>query len=118
MAGRGRAAIAVVAVLVNLAVLFAPRAPSVPVGGLPVDKLVHLFVFAWPTYALVRAGLPRRWVVACMVLYAPISELVQQQFLGQRSGDSADVLADLAGVAIGAWLTGPGRAASRSDPAG
>ena len=106
--GSSRARIlAAAAVLLNLLVLFAPRAPSVSTGGLPVDKVVHLLVFAWPTVALIGAGLPRRWVLLGMVAWAPFSELVQRQLLEHRSGDPLDMLVDLLGVALGAWLTRP-----------
>ena len=98
---------AAAAVIGNVVVLFAPRAPSVPTGGLPVDKLVHLLVFAWPTVALIRAGLSRRWVLTAMVVYAAASEVVQRVLLDHRSGDPRDVLADLLGAGIGAWLTRP-----------
>ena len=106
--------LAAAAVLLNLVVLFAPQAPEVPGDGrLPIDKLVHLLVFAWPTVALIGAGLPRRWVLLGMVAWAPFSELVQRLLLHHRSGDPLDMLVDLLGVAVGAWLTRPrpGRAA-------
>jgi hypothetical protein len=92
---------AVLAVGLNLLVLYAPRAPSVASGGLPVDKLVHMVVFAMPTVALARAGVPLRWAASVMAAHGPISELVQHNLLNHRSGDPFDVLADLAGVGIG-----------------
>ena len=122
--GSSRARIlAAAAVLLNLLVLFAPRAPSVSTGGLPVDKVVHLLVFAWPTVALIGAGLPRRWVLLGMVAWAPFSELVQRLLLDHRSGDPLDMLVDLLGVAVGAWLTRPRpglavRGAAAADAAG
>jgi hypothetical protein len=102
------------AIVLQLAVLYVPRAPQVPTGGLPLDKAVHLVVFALPVVALVAAGLPRGWVVGVMAVHAVLSELVQGALLNQRSGDPADVVADLAGVAIGALLTRPG--APRAGP--
>lgn len=116
--GSSRARIlAAAAVLLNLLVLFAPRAPSVSTGGLPVDKVVHLLVFAWPTVALIRLGLPRRWVVLGMAAWAPLSELVQWRLLDQRSGNPLDVVADLLGVSVGIWLArSPRGGDTRPDP--
>ncbi len=109
MSQRGRAWMAVLSVGLQLAVLYVPRAPTVAAGGLPLDKLVHLLVFALPTFALIRAGVPRGWVIALMALQAPLSEVIQGWLLAERSGDPRDVVADLVGVALGAWL------ASRTD---
>ncbi len=94
------------AIGLQLVVLYAPRAPQVDSGGLPLDKLVHVLVFAVPTWALVLAGLPRSWAVGLMAAQAVLSEVVQHQFLADRSGDPLDVLADLIGVGIGALLVG------------
>lgn len=108
MSRPGWSAAAVLTVLVQLAVLYVPRAPQVDVGGLPVDKLVHALVFAVPVVALVLAGLPHGWVVTVMAGHAVLSELVQAVLLLDRSGDPWDVVADLVGVTIGAWLVRPG----------
>ncbi|HSO04907.1 MAG TPA: hypothetical protein VLQ92_10530, partial [Candidatus Limnocylindrales bacterium] len=59
--------------------------------------------FALPTAALILAGVSRGWVIGLMVVHAPLSELLQHRLLADRSGDPWDVLADLAGVALGAW---------------
>ena len=85
--------------LMQFAVLYAPRAPAVDTGGIPVDKLVHVAVFALPTVALIGAGVPRGWVIGLMSVHAPLSEVVQGALLADRSPEGADVLADLAGVA-------------------
>ncbi len=92
---------AVLAVALNLAVVYAPQAPSVPTGGLPLDKIVHALVFALPVVALVAAGLPLTPVVVILAAHAPLSELVQHVVLPHRSGDPWDTVADLAGVAVG-----------------
>ncbi|MGB7982214.1 MAG: hypothetical protein WCF36_15640 [Candidatus Nanopelagicales bacterium] len=89
----------------QLAVLYAPRAPGIATGGLPVDKLVHIAVFALPTAALIKAGVPRRWVIGLMAAHAPLSELIQGSLLADRSAERADVLADLAGVLLGTLAT-------------
>ena len=102
MPPRSRTAVAAAAVVVNLAVLYAPRAPAVDSGGLPLDKLVHVAVFALPTIALARAGVPRGWAVGLMAAHAPLSETIQHRLLADRSGEVGDVVADLAGVGIAA----------------
>ena len=88
--------------LLSLYVLFTPRAGGE--GLFPyADKVVHLALFAllaattrW-RFGARPAGL---WAVAA---YAVVSELVQGLLLSTRSGDAYDVVADLAGVAVG-WL--------------
>lgn len=107
MTGRWRALGAGLAVLVNLVALYVPRAPSVPTAGLPLDKLVHVVVFALPVVALVRAGCPRRPVIGLLVLNAVVSEVIQGTLLANRSGDPWDLAADLVGIALGAWLVRP-----------
>ena len=85
---------------VHLAILYAPDT-----GGAPtfpgVDKLVHLATFGSVTLAGLRAGLRPRWWVPVVGVHAVVSELVQHWLLPHRSGDPADVVADLAGVAVG-----------------
>jgi hypothetical protein len=105
MPQRARVGLAALALGLQLAVLYVPRAPAIATGGLPVDKLVHVAVFALPTVALIGAGVPRGWVIGLMTVHAPLSEVVQDRFLAHRSGDPWDVAADLLGVAIGAFLT-------------
>ena len=105
-AGRRTATAALLAVVVlSIVVLFAP-------GGageqrFPYDdKVVHCLLFA------LLAG-TARWrcgpaVAALLVVaaYAPVSEVVQALALPRRSGDPTDVVADLAGVALGWWSAG------------
>jgi VanZ family protein len=91
-------------VALQFAVLYAPRAPAVDTGGLPVDKLVHVAAFALPTAALIAAGLPRGWVIGLMAVHAPLSEVIQGALLADRSAEGADVVADLVGVALGALM--------------
>ena len=85
--------------LVSLVVLFAPSSGgSGPPGS---DKVVHLLLFgALAATARWRFGalLPALVAVAA---YAPVSELVQALLLPGRSGEPLDVVADLAGVALG-----------------
>ena len=51
-----------------------------------------------------KAGVPSRWLLVALVSNAVVSELVQHFVLPQRSGDPLDSLADLIGVAVGAWV--------------
>ncbi|MGY1604831.1 VanZ family protein [Geodermatophilus sp. SYSU D00815] len=89
-----------VAVLVSLAVLFAP-AGDVPAAPPGVDKLVHLLLFAVLAVSGRWAGLPRAPLAGLLVLYAAVSELLQGlPFLG-RSVSLADWVADVAGVLLG-----------------
>lgn len=93
--------VAVVAVVVQLLVLYWP---VVTVEG-PVswtDKVVHLLVFAVPTYAVGRALGSVRVAVVVFAIHAPVSELVQHALLPGRSGDVWDAVLDLVGVALGA----------------
>ncbi len=116
-AGRAAWWLFAVAVITNLLLLYWPRAPGT--GGIPhLDKAVHLASFAFVTWAGARAGLPIRALAAVLAVHAIASELIQHALLPGRSGDPADVLADLAGVAgvalaLGAasWRhgRGPGR---------
>jgi VanZ family protein len=101
-----RTVLAVAAVALQMVVLYAPSGPDMGDVGLPVDKVVHVAVFALATWALAAAGMSPGWSVALMAAHAPISELVQHLVLPDRSGDPADVVADLLGVALGAVLAG------------
>lgn len=91
----------VLTVLVQLVVLYVPRAPSVAERG-GLDKVIHFAVFAAPTLAALLAGYRWRWLVPVLALHAPVSELVQHWLLPQRDGSVADAVADLAGVAVAA----------------
>jgi hypothetical protein len=100
--GRDRALLAVT-VAVQLAVLYWPRAAAG--GGLPyVDKVVHVAVFGAVAWAGCRAGVPHRVLVPLLVAQALVSELVQARLLAGRSGDPADVVADLVGTGLGLLL--------------
>jgi hypothetical protein len=89
------------ALVVQLAVLYSPVAPAGPqIAGL--DKLVHIGVFAVPVLAALMAGMSAPWVLGILAVHAPVSELVQHFALPHRSGDPFDVMADFAGIALGA----------------
>ncbi|WP_374968579.1 VanZ family protein [Terrabacter sp. BE26] len=94
---------AVVAVAAQMLALYWP---VVTVEG-PVtwtDKVVHLLVFAVPTYAVGRALGSVRAAVLVFALHAPVSELVQHFVLPGRTGDVWDAVVDLVGVALAAAL--------------
>jgi hypothetical protein len=87
-----------VAVLVSLAVLFAPPSdvPYAPVG---VDKIVHASLFAALALTGSWAGVARGALVPALVLYGAASEVVQS-FIG-RDAAVGDWLADVVGVLLG-----------------
>ncbi len=92
------------ALALNLAVLYTPD-PDAPGDGVPgLDKVVHVTVFAALTWAGLHAGIAARWLVPAVLAHAVISELVQATALPARSGDPWDVVADAAGIALGALL--------------
>ena len=99
------------AVLLSLYVLFAPD-PGGPDTSLPgADKAVHLLLFALlAATARWRLGSATA-VLAGVLVYAVLSEVVQAALLAERSGDLLDVLADAVGAALG-WVLAvrlPGR---------
>ena len=105
----------VAAVLLNLVVLFSPRAGG---GDLfaGADTLVHVVVFAVVALTGRLVGL-RTWPLALVLLvHAVESELVQHYWLTRRSGDPVDAAADVLGVLVGllaAWMLA--RRDSRAD---
>jgi hypothetical protein len=106
-----------------LAVLYWPSALAAASRlDLPLaDKAVHAAVFALVMW--LWAGRGRRiWLVAALLAAnAGLSEVVQALWLPQRSGDLWDVIADLAGIGLGAWLAAqwpPASLPPRSRPPG
>jgi hypothetical protein len=93
-----------VAVLVSLAVLFAPGS-DVPTAPMGVDKIVHLALFAVLALTGRWAGLGARTLGMLLLGYAVVSELVQGLTPLARSASLADGLADVTGVVLGllAW---------------
>jgi len=90
----------------SLAILGLALTPS-PTPTLPFregDKLLHFLAFAFLTVwflGMVRDGRVLRLLVA-LVLYALLIELLQG-FFPYRSADPRDVVADVAGMALG-WV--------------
>jgi VanZ family protein len=99
-----------VAVLVSLAVLFAPagQVPDAPPG---VDKVVHVAVFLSLALTGRWAGVRAVVLGGLLVAYGAVSEVLQAVTPLERSGSVADLLADALGVALGlgAWALGARR---------
>ncbi len=85
-------------VVLHLIVLYAPQAPST--GGLPVDKVVHVLIFAEVLWLGARASVLVLPLAALLCLHAVASELIQHFVLPGRTGDPLDAVADLTGVLI------------------
>lgn len=92
-----------VALAVQFWALYVPRAPGLQTG-LPLDKVVHLALFAAVTWLGLRCGVPARWLVVLMLGQAAVSELVQHFWLPQRGGDWWDFAADVTGIGLGLAL--------------
>lgn len=97
--------IALAVVLVgHLCALYAPGSPEpAPVDIPGLDKVVHVALFALPAFLIGRLT-RASWPLWLLLAHAPISELIQHAFIPLRTGDPLDLLADLAGVALGTWL--------------
>jgi hypothetical protein len=94
-----------VAVLVSLAVLFAP-ASDVPSAAAGVDKVVHLALFAALALTGRWAGAGARPLAVLLLGYAAVSEVVQGLSALDRSMSLADWVADAVGVLLGLVLWG------------
>lgn len=94
----------VLVLLVHLLALYLPGSPEAGPVGIPhADKLVHVLLFAAPTY-LVRRLTSAWWPVALIALHAPVSELIQYWLIPYRSGDPLDLVADAVGIGLGVWV--------------
>lgn len=99
-ADRRTHALAALAVAAHLTVLYWPVVTVVgPVTW--TDKVVHVAVFAIPTYAVGRAIGSVAGVALVFLAHAPVSELVQHYVLPGRSGDVGDAVVDVLGVLLG-----------------
>ena len=94
----------VAACLLQLYGVYSPRQAGPDVGLPLADKFAHLFLFGSVAFLGLKVAVPARWLLVALVSNAVVSELVQHFVLPQRSGDPFDVVADLVGVAVGAWL--------------
>jgi membrane associated rhomboid family serine protease len=93
------------AVLVSLAVLFAP-ADEVPFAPPGVDKIVHCALFAALALTGRWAGVGRRVLRVLLVTYAAVSEVLQGVTPLARSASVADWVADVLGILLGLGLWG------------
>lgn len=95
-----RAAFVASAVIVLLLALLPPT-DALPTTGW--DKANHLLAFAWLA-ALGTSAWPSRqgWMTAGLLGYGALIELLQH-FAPGRHADSADLLADGVGIALG-WM--------------
>ena len=102
-------ALGVITVLVQAVGFYTPSSGD---GTLPLpphgDKVFHAGSFALATGFTLLARLPWVPVVLLMVGHAIASEVIQGLFMETRSGDTADAVADIIGIAFGAlaarWL--------------
>jgi uncharacterized protein YfiM (DUF2279 family) len=92
-----------VAVLVSLAMLFAPPS-DVPAGPPGADKVVHCTLFAVLAATGRWAGIRRGVLATVLVVYAAGSELLQGTDLVNRDASVGDLVADSAGVVVGLLL--------------
>ena len=95
----------VAAVALQLYGVYAPREAGPHVGIPQIDKVAHFFLFAAVAFRGLKVGVPARWLLGALVANAIVSEIIQHYLLPQRDGSPFDALADLAGVAFGAWLS-------------
>jgi hypothetical protein len=106
----------VAAVVAQQIGLYGPSGPVRPSWFPSADKLQHAIGFALPMFLVLltsqihaaRAGRTLRSLAVAAVagvfaVNAVVSELVQSRPGSGRSGDPADTLADLIGIALG-WL--------------
>ena len=90
------------AIATNLWGLYAPSQPGPPIFP-GFDKIAHFGSFALVMLTGLLAGVRPRLLAIVLAVHAVLSEVVQATMLPGRSGDVADLVADLGGVAAG-WL--------------
>ena len=88
-----------------------PNPPSVPAGGLPLDKVTHSFLYAIQAFLLSLAiaweGRPGFYwsrilaIVGTMALWGALDE-AHQEWIPGRMMDSGDLAADVVGATVGA----------------
>ena len=90
-----------------------PNPPAVEAGGFPLDKLTHFLLYAVEAVLLCRAI---RWkgrsgvamsrlvaIVGTMAVWGMLDE-AHQEWIPGRTMDTGDLVADIAGAAVGAVL--------------
>jgi VanZ family protein len=98
--GRLRRLVFGAVLVISFLVLFTP-APEVPEGPDGVDKVVHFALFAALAVSGRYAGLPGRWLVPALLVYAGVSEPLQSLPGIDRSTSLTDWVADALGVTLG-----------------
>ena len=88
-----------VALVVQVAGLYASTVPGPQDGPPGLDKVGHLVALAVP--ACLAALLGARWVLVALLLHALVSEPLQSQLAPLREPELLDALADLVGIAVG-----------------
>ncbi|QOR69662.1 VanZ family protein [Ruania alkalisoli] len=91
-------------ILVQLVVLYLPATPDGAPSTPGADKAVHVLVFAVVMLTGRLLPLPGVPLAAVLLVHAGVSELVQHLLLPGRSGDLADIVADIAGIALGWYV--------------
>lgn len=88
------------------AVTSAVRAGARAVSGVPhLDKVGHAASFAVVAATGRWAGLPAGALTSTLAINAVASEVVQERYIEGRSGDAGDVIADVAGIGVGLWVS-------------
>lgn len=95
------------AVVAHLLGLYLPEVDSP--DGLDVpgqDKVAHILLFGVVMVTGRLAGLAAGPLAGALLVHAGVSELIQHALLPRRSGDPLDVVADVAGIALGWYVSG------------
>lgn len=71
-----------------------------------IDKVLHVSIFAVLGFLLVSAYPKIRFLyfIQIMLLYALVTEILQDQMQMGRSLENLDVVADMLGTIIGYWI--------------
>ena len=89
-------------------VLFLTLTPAPPPDPLSLpfaDKLAHALAFGWLMWWFAQLTVRRRWVVVFLALVAlGVGIEFMQRLGGVRHFEIADMVADVVGAALGAWL--------------
>lgn len=93
-----------IAVLAQVVVLYWPSPPDLGPLVPFADTIVHVAVFGVAVWTGRRAGIPLWALVVIFGVHAGLSEVLQDRLLDDRAGDRGDVVADLAGIALGSAL--------------
>ncbi|TDE96201.1 VanZ family protein [Occultella glacieicola] len=90
--------------IIQVVALYWPRIETPDTGVPSADKVAHALIFAAVMATGCLAGIPARWLALGLAAHAVLSELIQHVVLPDRTGDPLDLLADLAGIALGWYV--------------